>query len=64
MLENKTYKVIKDKLTNRVSIPKILGRERGTALRSGEIIEVTKEELDLMKINQWVKLNKEVKNGN
>jgi len=55
------YKVVKDKLSVRVRICKLLGRDRGEKLRSGEVIEVNKTELDLMKKNQWVKLNKEVK---
>lgn len=57
------YEVIKDKLNDRVRICKLLGRERGEKLRKGEVIEVTKSELDLMKSNQWVTLNKEVKDA-
>ena len=59
----KKYKVVKDQLSMRVRICKLLGRERGELLRAGGVIEVTKEELDLMKLNQWVTLKKEVKDG-
>lgn len=59
VLDNvKTYKVVKDKLSERVRICKILGRERGTALMENKVIEVNKEELDLLKKNQWVKLDR------
>ena len=59
-----SYKVVKDELTVRVRICKLLGRERGEALRDGKVIEVNKEELDLLKKNKWVTLKKEVKDGN
>ena len=52
----KTYKVVKDKLSDRVRICKLLGRERGEQLREGKVIEVSKVELEILKINQWVTL--------
>lgn len=54
----KKHKVIKDKLNNRVRVNKLIGRERGEKLMKGEVIEVTKSELDILIINNWVKLDK------
>lgn len=54
----RTYKVVKDKLSERVRICKVLGRERGTDLIENKVIEVNKEELELLKKNQWVKLDR------
>jgi len=53
----KTYKVVKDKLNNKVHIVWLLGRERVEKLKAGEVVEVTKAELDLLKLNSLVKLN-------
>ena len=56
--ESAKHKVIKDKLNHRVRICKLLGRGRGEKLIKGEVIEVTKSELDILMINDWVTLYK------